>query len=128
MSDREHHCPFLNRADHRCASFFSIERLQHAFEHCFDAYQSCEVYKELLVERLARRSEAAGDPPGGPARFLWATACKRPERPELHVQARFVQVGLPIVAARASIASIATVDAADTDAGGGAHGYTEPVA
>ncbi|CAA9407456.1 MAG: hypothetical protein AVDCRST_MAG64-2086, partial [uncultured Phycisphaerae bacterium] len=48
MSDREHHCPFLNRADHRCSAFFSIERLQHAFGHCFDAYRSCEVYQELL--------------------------------------------------------------------------------
>ena len=48
MSDREHHCPFLNRADHRCSDFFSIERLQHAFEHCFHAYKACAVYQELL--------------------------------------------------------------------------------
>ena len=77
MTDREHHCPFLNRADHRCSDFFSIERLQHAFEHCFHAYQSCEVYRELLVERQARRTEAAagGARPNGPGQYLWTTAC-----------------------------------------------------
>ena len=57
MSDRENHCPFLNRADHRCSGYFSIERLQHAFEHCFHAYKSCGTYHELLVERQSRRSQ-----------------------------------------------------------------------
>ena len=96
MSDREHHCPFLNRADHRCAAFFSIERLQHAFEHCFHAYKACEVYQELLVERQARR----GQIPGGahaPGQFVWTTAC--PSRRESDVTTRFVQVRLPRVAA-----------------------------
>jgi hypothetical protein len=80
MSDREHHCPFLNRADHRCAGFFSIEGLQHAFEHCFDAYKSCGVYAELLAERQAARAQAASGHAGaGAMRFLWATACTSPE-------------------------------------------------
>ena len=93
MSDREHHCPFLNRADHRCSSFFSIERLQHAFEHCFDAYKSCGVYQELLDERQARRSQAAaGASQGAAGRFLWTTACTPPKP---HVKTRFVQVRLP---------------------------------
>ena len=94
MSDREHHCPFLNRADHRCSSFFSIERLQHAFEYCFDAYRSCGVYQELLAERQTRRSRAAagGAQPDGAGRFLWTTACTPPKP---HVKTRFVQVRVP---------------------------------
>ena len=116
MSDREHHCPFLNRADHRCSAFFSIERLQHAFEHCFDAYRSCAVYHELLVERQARRSEAAaagGSRPHGHGRFLWTTACTSPNP---HVKTRFVQVRLP---------TVATFNA---NAGAGSDGYAKPVA
>ena len=58
MSDREHHCPFLNRADHRCSNFFSIESLRHAFEHCFDRYKQCRTYVELLVERRVKRNGA----------------------------------------------------------------------
>jgi hypothetical protein len=76
MSDREHHCPFLNRSDHRCSRFFSMHDMQHAFEHCFNAYQSCGVYRELLAERQARRGQAAPATTG--VRFLWATACMSP--------------------------------------------------
>ncbi len=117
MSDREHHCPFLNRSDHRCSAFFSIERLQHAFEHCFDAYRTCDVYLELLDERQARRSEAAGwsGRPDGPGRFLWTTACTPPQA-QPHVKTRFVQVRLP---------SIATVNA---NSGNGTDRYPKPAA
>jgi hypothetical protein len=83
MSDREHHCPFLNRSDHRCSHFFSMHDMQHAFEHCFDAYQSCGVYRELLAERQARRGQAAAaHATTGGVRFLWATACKMPAAAE----------------------------------------------
>ena len=104
MSDREHHCPFLNRADHRCSAYFSIERLQHAFEHCFHAYRACEVYRELLVERQARRGQLPDNIPAGepaaPAPFVWTTAC-RPRESDVTTPARFVQVRLPAgVAAR----------------------------
>ena len=85
MSDRENHCPFLNRADHRCSDFFSIEQLQHAFEHCFHAYKSCGVYQELLVERQARRGYAsAGTHDSGTATPISST--------------RFVQVRIPSLA------------------------------
>jgi hypothetical protein len=61
MSVQGQHCPFLNRADPRCAANFSLERLDHAFEYCFDRYQACPVYLELLVERRVRlASELAG--------------------------------------------------------------------
>jgi hypothetical protein len=117
MSDQEHHCPFLNRADRRCSAFFSIERLQHAFEHCFDAYRSCEVYRELLVERQARRSEAAavgGARQNAPGQYLWTTACRSKRPQQSHATTRFVQVRLP---------SIATVDAC-----AGADRYAKPAA
>ena len=49
------HCPFLNRSDRRCSSFLSLDRITHAFDHCFGEYKSCPVYLELLVERRVRR-------------------------------------------------------------------------
>ena len=60
------HCPFLNRSDRRCSSFLSLDRITHAFDHCFGEYKSCPVYLELLVERRVRRlcgllAPAAGD-------------------------------------------------------------------
>ena len=58
MSDRVVHCPFLNRADTRCSRHFSLDDLEHAFDHCFDRYKTCPTYLELLVERRVRR---AGD-------------------------------------------------------------------
>ncbi len=118
MSDREFHCPFLNRTDHRCAAYFSIEGLQHAFEHCFHAYKSCEVYHELLAERMTRRGQAAAgegsEAPAGP--FVWASACKPAES---DVKTRFVQVRLP------TLASTPAVRAA---AGAGADRYAKPAA
>ena len=118
MSDREYHCPFLNRADHRCAAYFSIQRLGHAFEHCFHAYGTCEVYRVLLAERMTRRGQAApGEGPGGATvatPFVWAG-----EPVERDVQTRFVQVRLP------TLASTPAVRAA---AGDGADGYTKPAA
>ena len=86
MSDRENHCPFLNRADHRCSDFFSIEQLQHAFEHCFHAYKACGVYQELLVERQARRGYAAGATVGHDVNSRPATTI---------TTNRFVQVRIP---------------------------------
>ncbi len=49
-----HQCPFVNRPDGRCSQKLSIDRLDHAFEFCFDAYNVCPVYLERLVERRAR--------------------------------------------------------------------------
>jgi hypothetical protein len=59
------HCPFLNRAEERCAGHFSLEGLDRAFRYCFDRYTLCPAYLQLLVERRVRRSEAAARNSGG---------------------------------------------------------------
>ena len=59
MSDHPDHCPFLNRSDARCSAHFSLNHLDDAFDHCFDRYQSCTVYRELLKERRDRRAAAS---------------------------------------------------------------------
>ena len=112
MSDREHHCPFLNRADHRCSAHFSIEGLQHAFEHCFHAYKSCHVYGQLLLERQSRRTQAAASAVSA-GKFLWATACMTPERNvQPTITTQLVQVRIPRLA----------------PAGAGAAEYAKPAA
>ena len=68
MSDHRDHCPFLNRSDARCSAHFSLNHLDDAFDHCFDRYQSCRVYLELLKERRDRRAAIS---PGGRIGF-WA--------------------------------------------------------
>ncbi len=62
MSERESHCPFLNRADYRCSNHFSLDHLDRAFDHCFGAYQACPTYQEMLSERRANHAsmELAG--------------------------------------------------------------------
>lgn len=53
------HCPFLNRADHRCSENFNLDRLGFAFRYCFDKYKACPNYLELLVERRVKRATGA---------------------------------------------------------------------
>ena len=57
--ERGQHCPFLNRADDRCSAHFRLDRLDEAFDYCFDQYPQCAVYQQLLLERRVRRAEAA---------------------------------------------------------------------
>ena len=59
MADLRQQCPFLNRSDARCSAHFRLNHLGGAFQHCFDRYQSCAVYPELLKERRDRRAAAA---------------------------------------------------------------------
>lgn len=68
MSDHRDHCPFLNRSDARCSAHFSLNHLDDAFDHCFDRYQSCAVYRELFKERRERRAAASH----GARRGFWA--------------------------------------------------------
>ena len=51
------HCPFLNRNDERCTAHFRVDRLQHAFVHCFGDYAGCPSYREMLTERRVREQQ-----------------------------------------------------------------------
>jgi hypothetical protein len=57
MPDGGAHCPFLNRADARCAGYMSLDALRHSYNYCFGNYPACQVYGELLAERRMRRAE-----------------------------------------------------------------------
>jgi hypothetical protein len=59
MADHARHCPFLNRADDRCSTSFSLDHLQRAFGYCFGSYEACPMYAELLAERRIRRGATA---------------------------------------------------------------------
>ena len=83
MSERVHHCPFLNRSDARCSTHFSLDSLSAAFEHCLGAYAACPSYRELLAERRTRRGE--------PVDAAWAShpegpTAARPDRADLPLQ------------------------------------------
>jgi hypothetical protein len=54
--EARHQCPFVNRPDARCSGRLKIDRLDYAFEFCFDAYNTCPVYIERLLERRTRRA------------------------------------------------------------------------
>ena len=66
MQPTGRYCPFLNRADSRCAEHFQLDKLAHAYRFCFGQYKSCQLYFELLVERRVRQREAIGDDHGHP--------------------------------------------------------------
>jgi hypothetical protein len=59
ITDAEHHCPFLNRADERCSDKMNLSALGYAYKFCFDNYKKCPVYMELLVDRRIKRLAAA---------------------------------------------------------------------
>ena len=58
MDDIVRYCPFLNRADGRCAEAFKLDAIGYAYRFCFDRYKTCPVYFELLMERRVRRGDA----------------------------------------------------------------------
>ena len=85
MTDRQPHCPFLNRSDARCGTHFSLTRLDTAFDQCFGCYASCPTYHEMLAERRTRQQQQ-GHTPGA---VSYAIA----------QQSTFVQVRVPATAA-----------------------------
>jgi hypothetical protein len=56
--ERPLQCPFIERVDHRCSSYFSLERLDHAFEVCFDQYKACPLFQQMMAERRMKRHDA----------------------------------------------------------------------
>jgi hypothetical protein len=108
----ESHCPFLNRTDERCSTHFRLDHLQQTFQHCFDRYHACPVYRELLVERRLRRTTASavlqvrsamadgdgGFDPAADAGWAWERQLSRsvPVAPAAHVPSPLV----PLTVAR----------------------------
>jgi hypothetical protein len=97
MSERVPHCPFLNRADSRCANHFSLDRLGSAFDHCFGEYKACATYAEMLDERRHRPDSdniAADSVPHGnfPQPAVYSTVSRSTRLEPVHVNVSFVQV------------------------------------
>lgn len=59
-------CPFLEKADARCATHLTLANLPRAFRHCADQYALCPVYRRLVGELIcdARKHEASPAPVG----------------------------------------------------------------
>ena len=62
MTDRESHCPFLNRTDVRCGNHLSLTTIGSAFDHCFGCYSACPTYHEMLAERRDRQQQQGHRP------------------------------------------------------------------
>lgn len=77
MSDPLEQCPFLNRCDDRCSQRFNLGHLDHAFHYCFDQYQACPVYLDLLIERRTHRPAAAGNVTYAPKPLVQITLPRR---------------------------------------------------
>ena len=73
MDDAVRHCPFLNRADGRCAEAFKLDGMRHAYRFCFDRYKTCPIYFELLMERRVRRADARVSANEGPSNLVQVT-------------------------------------------------------
>lgn len=58
MPGNPEHCPFVNRAHPRCAEHLNLGNLDHALEYCFNRFEYCPVYVELMRERRKRWSSA----------------------------------------------------------------------
>jgi len=89
MSEHGHHCPFLNRADSRCAENLKIDQLDHAFEYCFDVYAACPVYLDLLIERKTKNADTAPRSNTKPLMHVNRMSLQRTESPNV---SRIVQV------------------------------------
>lgn len=58
-------CPHVDSNDHRCASRFSLGRLDQAFGTCFGAFGECPIYH--AINREVRRVEVAASVQTQPA-------------------------------------------------------------
>jgi hypothetical protein len=52
-------CPYLDKADPRCAACLSLRDLSRAFAYCAGQYRACQVYHKLASEQLERRQPRA---------------------------------------------------------------------
>lgn len=56
-------CPHIDRDDIRCASRFSLGRLDQAFSVCFGSYRGCPMFHRINQEQFARARDAATPEP-----------------------------------------------------------------
>jgi uncharacterized protein CbrC (UPF0167 family) len=52
-------CPFIDADDGRCASRFSLSRMDEAFELCLARHLSCVTYHQLLREARGETGKCA---------------------------------------------------------------------
>lgn len=52
-TERAGTCPHVNRNDPRCATRFSLGRIEQAFSVCFGAYHGCPMYHRINGEDRA---------------------------------------------------------------------------
>lgn len=79
MAHRSEHetsgCPFVESDDARCASHFTLGRLNQAFDVCMNGHHSCPIYYRLLREsqRAATLTITINGQPFAAGRNLRAT-------------------------------------------------------
>ena len=56
-----HSCPHVNRNDPRCATRFSLGRINQAFTVCFGAYHGCPMYHRINNEIAHEIATAAAE-------------------------------------------------------------------
>lgn len=54
-------CPFVDKAESRCAGHWTLQNVGRAFQHCADNYEDCPVYLNLIHERSGHESHAEQD-------------------------------------------------------------------
>jgi hypothetical protein len=45
----EHECPYVNGAQSSCAEHLTMGGMSYAYDHCFDAFGACPVYRQLAA-------------------------------------------------------------------------------
>ena len=46
-------CPFIDKANTRCADHMTFRNIANAFGHCANHYTACAVYQKLTAQQFA---------------------------------------------------------------------------
>ena len=46
-------CPFIDKANTRCADHMTFRNIANAFAHCANRYTACQVYQKLSARQFA---------------------------------------------------------------------------
>lgn len=52
-------CPYIDRADLRCANRLTVLNLRETFQFCFGQPESCAVYCQICLEESRRNAAVA---------------------------------------------------------------------